>query len=85
MNKNEYMICPVGNILGNLWKVKYRDNKEIIFEKIYHSRSDFDFFTIIDNKVILKVTEHKIKNQIYYQYHIQDDKNLIPCNLIPMR
>jgi hypothetical protein len=85
MNKNEYMICPIGNTLGNLWKVKYRDSEKIIFEKIYHSRSDLDFFRIVNNRISVKITIHQIDNNIYFQYHVQNDNNLIPCTLIPMR
>jgi hypothetical protein len=81
----KYMICPIGNTLGNLWKIKERSDDIILLEKVHHSRSDFDFFDIYDNKVIVKITEHYINGDIYFQYHIQKNKKWISCTMITIK
>jgi hypothetical protein len=74
MTSKRYMICPIGNNLGNLWEIKQRCPDLLLLEKVYNSRSEFDsFFDTMDNQVIVKLTRHEIEGTCYYQYHIKKD------------
>jgi len=80
------MICPIGNTLGNLWEIKQRCPDALLMEKVYNSRSEFDsFFDVMENQVIVKITEHKIDSTYYHQYHVKKDNKWVMCSLIPIK